>query len=131
MPVSLAATIAFRLHTIVAILVRLALTYTLTYFLHHRTMQYFFDSAVVEITQHVGIACTAGFDITAGIDMQPTPWGCAKEIGHAVFTCPILSVSFYSYMLLITTSITPVVPLNSSSALPITVPIAGVAQALA
>jgi hypothetical protein len=53
-------------------------------------MQNLFNGVSVEVAQHVGIASTAGFDITAGIDMQPTPWGCAKEIGHAVFTCPIL-----------------------------------------
>jgi hypothetical protein len=69
----------------------LSLTYVLTYFLHHRAMQDFLNAMGVKIAQHVGIACTAGFDITTGVDMQPTPWGCAKEIGHAVFTCPILS----------------------------------------
>jgi hypothetical protein len=47
-------------------------------------MKNFRNGVVVEIAQHVGITCTAGFYITSWIDMQSTPGCCAKEIAHAV-----------------------------------------------
>jgi hypothetical protein len=49
-------------------------------------VQYLFNGLAVEVAQHVGIASTAGFDITTGIDMQATPGGCTVEIAHALFT---------------------------------------------
>jgi hypothetical protein len=36
-------------------------------------VKYLFYGLAVEIAQHVGIAGTAGFDITARIDMQAAP----------------------------------------------------------
>jgi hypothetical protein len=36
-------------------------------------MQNAFYSLLIEIAQHVGISGTAGFDITAGIDVQTSP----------------------------------------------------------
>jgi hypothetical protein len=45
-----------------------------------------FNGLAVEVAQHVGIASTACFDITTGIDVQATPGGCTVEIAHTVFT---------------------------------------------
>jgi hypothetical protein len=69
-PISLTATIAFGLHTVVAVaIMRAALPQSLAYLLHDRTMQDLFNGVLIEIAQHVGITGTAGFDITSGIDM--------------------------------------------------------------
>jgi hypothetical protein len=68
-PVSLTAAISFSLHTVVAIGMRLSGPYTLSYFLHNRTVQNFFNGAGVEIAQHVWITSTASFNIATGIYM--------------------------------------------------------------
>jgi hypothetical protein len=83
-PVSFTAAISFSLHTVVAIGVRFARTYALSYFLHNRTVQNFFNGACVKIAQHIRIAGTASFNITTGIYVQASPRGGAmKCVFHA------------------------------------------------
>jgi hypothetical protein len=54
-------------------------------------VEYLINGLRVEIAQHVGVASTAGFDITSGIDMQAAPRGCTVEIAHTVFTAVLLA----------------------------------------
>jgi hypothetical protein len=49
----------------------------------------------VEVAQHVGIASTAGFDITTGIDVQAPPGGCTVEIAHTVFTVRVIGTKTF------------------------------------
>jgi hypothetical protein len=51
----------------------------------------------VEVAQHVGIASTASFDITSGIDVQATPRGCTVEIAHTVFTAVLLAPTCFGF----------------------------------
>jgi hypothetical protein len=53
-----------------------------------------FNALTIEIAQHVGIASTAGFDITTGIDMQATPGGGTVKVAHTVFTAVLLTPGF-------------------------------------
>jgi hypothetical protein len=43
-----------------------------------------FNAVGVQISQHVGITGTAGFDITTRIDVQASPRSGTKEIVHAL-----------------------------------------------
>jgi hypothetical protein len=45
-----------------------------------------FNGLRIEVAQHVGVASTACFNVTSGIDVQATPGGCTVEIAHTVFT---------------------------------------------
>ena len=65
---------------------RFALGQTGAYLCHEIGVKDLLNGLSVEVAQHVGIAGTAGFDITTGIDMQATP-GCGTiKIAHLVFT---------------------------------------------
>ena len=68
-PVTLTTSIAFGLHTVVAVGMWFTTLYALAYFLHDRAMQDLFYWLTIEIAQHVGVTSTAGFDVTTGIDM--------------------------------------------------------------
>jgi hypothetical protein len=56
--------------------------YALSYFLQLRPLQHLFNGSVIKITQHVGIAGTAGLDVPSRIDMQASPRSGTKEIAH-------------------------------------------------
>ncbi len=47
-------------------------------------MQHLFYALVIEIAQHVGVAGTTGFNVTAGIDMQASPGSRTKYLIHAL-----------------------------------------------
>ena len=96
-PISFTASIAFGLHTVVAVGMRLPLAYALAYFLHDRTVQDLFYALTVEVAQHVGVASTACFNVTSGIDMQSPPGGCAVEIAHTVFTVRSLAPGRFGF----------------------------------
>lgn len=64
----------------------LAMSQTLTNFSHEITVEYLLNGLTVQISQHVGIASTASFDVAARVDMQAAP-GCSTiEFAHVVFT---------------------------------------------
>jgi hypothetical protein len=60
-------------------------------------VQYLFNGLAVEVAQHVGVASTAGFDITTGIDMQASPRGGTVEIAHTVFTAVLLAPGLFCF----------------------------------
>ena len=96
-PISFTASIAFGLHTVVAVGMWFTTLYALAYFLHDRAMQDLFYALTVEIAQHVGVTSTAGFDVTSGIDVQTPPGGCAVEIAHTVFTVRSLAPGRFGF----------------------------------
>ena len=70
---------------------RPALGQTGSNFSHEIRIQNLFYGLAVEIAQHVGVAGTASFDVTTGIDVQAAP-GCRTiKIAHAVFTALCLT----------------------------------------
>ncbi len=66
-------------------------------FLQQLAVKDFNDAVLIEVTQHIWVASTAGFYITTGIDMQTTPRGRAKEICHPVFTGGLLAPGRFGF----------------------------------
>ena len=75
----------------------LSLCKTGAYFNHLIAVEYLINGLRVEIAQHVGVASTAGFDITTGIDMQASPRGGTVEIAHTVFTAVLLAPGRFGF----------------------------------
>ena len=61
---------------------RITLTQYCSNFSKFWTVEYFRDCFGVEVAQHVGIAGTTGFDITARINVQAWPGSGTIEIAH-------------------------------------------------
>ncbi len=75
----------------------LSLCKTGTYFNHLIAVEYLINGLRVEIAQHVGVASTAGFDITSGIDMQAAPGGSTVKVAHTVFTAVLLAPGRFGF----------------------------------